>query len=89
MNNLEFRRKLNRLADKLFPDILLDFILDDINIDIFIGYVRIESSVSIDRKEVVYNGILNKSKLKSILKIRVKNALIELQNLIKESLEKL
>ena len=89
MNNSEFRRGLNKLAEELFPNLLFDFMSSNIQMNIFTGFIRMQSSVSIDRSEVIYSGTLNESKLKNILKIRVKNALIELENLIKEDLEKL
>lgn len=89
MNNLTFRRELNKSAEELFPDLLFDFMSDNIQMNIFTGFIRMQCSASIDIKEVVYNGILNESKLKNILKIRVRNALIELQNLVKKDLEKL
>lgn len=63
--------------------------VDRLQLTIFTGEIRMQSLVSIDRSEVIHNRILNESKLKDILKMRIKFALLNLKDLIEEELEKL
>lgn len=73
-------KDLNEMAKKLFPDLRLEFFKRaGQKSDISIGFINIESRVYIKDFEISEER----------LKIRVKNALLELKNLVQNDLDKL
>lgn len=77
MNETE---KLDKIAEELFPDLRLEFSKRaNQKPDISIGYINIESVVCIKDSEIS----------ERILKGRVKNALLNLKDLIQNDLDKL
>ena len=89
MYNVEVIEKINKTANELFPNLQLDFKTSCSQFNVFVGYIDITSNLSIDRSEIIYSSMFDESKLKNILKERVKNALIKLRNLIQNDLDKL
>lgn len=89
ITNIEFENDLNKLAEELFPNLKLDFMVNRLQPTIFITNIQLACSVAVDRSEVLHGGILDKVKLEYILKMRVKDALIKLENLVQNDLDKL
>ena len=88
MKNLELREKINKVAEELFPDLLLDFAADMSQMCIFCAYIRIATPILIDKTEAIRN-LSNKQAIKCLLQLHTKMALIKSRDCIQKELDKL
>ena len=85
----ETQYKLNVMAKDLIPDMQLEFYRDHLHFDIFKTFIRLQSEINIDFKEVVHKNVFSRVKAKDLLIRRIRQALLEMKKLIENDLEKI
>lgn len=87
MNKQEIRNELNRLANKEFPKLHLDFVSDHKQ-DELRGYVRVMSKINFNNLEASIENDVDELAAKFLLRARVKDALINARDFIQTELDK-
>ena len=82
----QIQKRLDDLANKIVPDLQLNFVVSSKQWDAWVAIISITETTSIDRLEILRN---DDQGLENILKIRLKNALLNLKDSIQKQLEKI
>ena len=89
ITNIEIRRRLNKLANELFPNLHLDFVLGNQQTTELIGYIRLMNSVCLNNLEASIECSADKLATKYLLKERVREALVDARDFIQKEINKL